>query len=131
MVIGRYIYAVGGTEKASVLSGINVVTGKILVFVICGMLSSLAGIILASRMGSAQATGGAEWTLPAIASAVIGGVSLSGGKGKIYGAIIGSALMGIINNILVLLHISSYWQTLISGLIVLGAVMIDSTRKNR
>lgn len=130
-IYGQHIYACGGNEEASLLSGLNVVRIRIMVFVMCGFFAGLAGVVLASRIGSAQATGGAQWTLPAIASAVIGGVSLSGGKGKIYGVIIGSALIGIISNILVLLHISAYWQSLISGFIVISAVTIDTFRKNR
>ena len=130
-VYGRNIYAVGGNERASILSGLNVDNVKIMVFVMCGLFAGFAGIVLSSRMGSAQATGGTQWPLPAIAAAVIGGFSLSGGKGKIYGVIIGSALLGIINNILVLLHVSPYWQSLISGFILIGAVAIDTIRKGR
>ena len=130
-VYGRFLYALGGNERASRLAGLNVDRLRILAFVFSGALAALAGILLAARMGSAQADGGASWPLPSIAAAVIGGVSLSGGKGKIYGVMLGAALLGIINNILVLLHISSYWQDLISGFIVLVAVSIDSSRKHR
>lgn len=130
-IYGRFIYAIGGNTTASKLSGLNVDKIKILVFILCDSLAALAGIILCSRMGYAQASNGENWPLPAIAAAVIGGVSLAGGKGKIYGVAIGAALLGIISNILVLLHISSYWQSLISGLIVIGAVSIDAVRKSR
>jgi len=130
-IYGRFIYAIGGNVIASKLSGLNVDRMKIIVFVLCDSLAALAGIILCSRMGYAQASNGENWPLPAIAAAVIGGVSLSGGKGKIYGVAIGAALLGIISNILVLLHISSYWQSLISGFIVIGAVSIDAIRKSR
>jgi ribose transport system permease protein len=126
---GRYLYAIGSNEKASRLAGLPTDWLTVAVFVICGTLAAFAGIVLASRMGSAQANAGADWPLPAIAAAVIGGVSLAGGKGKIYGVLIGAALLGIINNILVLLHVSAYWQGLISGLIVLAAVSVDAARK--
>ncbi|MBN1834315.1 MAG: ABC transporter permease [Spirochaetales bacterium] len=128
---GRFIYATGGNEKAARLSGLNVDRIRIMAFTICGALAAFAGVVLASRMGSAQANAGVEWPLPAIAAAVIGGVSLAGGKGTVYGVLIGAALLGVINNILVLLHISAYWQSLISGFIVLAAVSIDAVRKYR
>jgi len=128
-IYGRVLYAIGGSEKASTFAGIPVNNYKFAVFVICGALAGFAGIILDSRMGSAQATAGLDWTLPSVAAAVIGGVALSGGRGKIYGVIIGSALLGIINNILVLFKVSSYWQSLISGFILILAVTADSLRK--
>ena len=89
-------------------------------------LAGLAGIVLAARTGSSQANAGLSWTLPSVAAVVIGGVALSGGKGKIYGVIIGAALIGIIDNILALLKVSIYWQGLISGFILILAVSIDS-----
>jgi len=130
-IFGRQIYAKGCNQKASRLAGLNTDFITIVVFILSGALSAVGGIVLASRMGSAMANAGSTWALPSIAAAVIGGVSLAGGKGNIFGVLIGVALLGVINNILVLLHISSYWQRLISGLIVIGAVSIDAVRKYR
>ncbi len=128
-IVGRYLYAIGGNEKASILAGLNSSNLRLLSYVICGTLAGFAGVVLASRMGTAQAEAGVPWTLPTVAAAVIGGVSLFGGKGKIYGVFIGSAIMGIINNVLVLMRISPYWQSLISGFILLLAVSVDAIRK--
>ena len=128
-IYGRTFYAIGGNEKASTFAGIPVNKYKFTAFVICGALAGFAGIVLDARVGSAQATAGLDWTLPTVAAAVIGGVALSGGRGKIYGVIIGSALLGIINNILVLFKVSSYWQSLISGFVLILAVTADSLRK--
>lgn len=130
-IYGRFLYAIGGNEKSSFIAGLNVSRYKIFAYVLCGALAGFAGIVLASRMGSAQAKAGLDWTLPSVAAAVIGGVSLYGGKGRIFGVVIGSALLGIINNILVLLHVSSYWQSLISGFILILAVAYDSYRRGR
>jgi len=128
-IYGRYLYAIGGNEKSSILAGLNVSNLKMLSYAICGTLTGFAGVVLASRMGTAQAHAGVTWTLPTVAAAVIGGVALFGGKGKIYGVLVGSAILGIINNILVLMRISAYWQSLISGFILLLAVFIDAIRR--
>ena len=128
-VTGRYFYAIGGNEKASILAGLNASTLRMLSYTICGTLAGFAGVVLVSRMGTAQATAGVPWTLPTVAAAVIGGVSLFGGKGKIYGVIIGSAILGVIGNILVLMKVSAYWQSLISGFILIMAVSIDAIRR--
>ena len=128
---GRYFFAIGGSEKASFFAGLNITKYRILAYIICGSLSGLAGIVLASRMGSAQARAGMDWALPSVAAAVIGGVSMFGGQGKIWGVLIGSALLGIITNILVLARVSAYWQSLISGFILIIAVAVDSYRRGR
>mgnify|MGYP005844982891 CR=1 FL=1 len=128
-VLGRYLYAIGGNEKASILAGLNSSNLRMLSYTICGTLAGFAGVVLVSRMGTAQADAGTPWTLPTVAAAVIGGVSLFGGKGKIYGVIIGSAILGVISNILVLMKVSAYWQSLISGFILIMAVSIDAIRR--
>ncbi len=125
---GRYLYALGGSEKTSLFVGINVDLVKLSAYVIAGALAGFAGLILTSRMGTAQAGAADAWTLPSIAAAVIGGIMLGGGKGSIYGVIVGAALMGVIGNILVLFQISSYWQTLVTGFILIIAVAIDALR---
>ncbi len=125
---GRYLYALGGSEKTSLFVGINVDLVKLSAYVLAGALAGFAGLILTSRMGTAQAGAADAWTLPSIAAAVIGGIMLGGGKGSIYGVIVGAALMGVIGNILVLFQISSYWQTLVTGFILIIAVAIDALR---
>ena len=129
-IYGRYVYAIGGNERTSSFVGINVANIKLLNYIICGSLAAVAGIILAARLGTAQIGSADTWSLPSIAAAVIGGISLAGGKGKVFNVVIGAALLGIIGNILVSFRVSSYWQSLATGLILLIAVSIDSLKKN-
>jgi inositol transport system permease protein len=127
---GRHIYAIGGNEQAALISGLNVGRIKIGVYAIAGLLAGLAGLVLSSRIGSGQPGLGVGYELDAIASAVIGGTSLSGGVGTIWGTIIGALIIGVLNNGLDLLNVSAYWQTIIKGSIIVAAVIIDE-RKNR
>ncbi|TDT56504.1 ABC transporter permease [Fonticella tunisiensis] len=127
---GRYIYAIGGNAQAAVVSGINVRKYLVLVYTYAGLLSGLAGIVLASRLSAGQPTAGVSYELDAIASAVIGGTSLSGGVGTIPGTIIGALIMGVLNNGLDLLQVSAYWQQVLKGAIIVGAVLLDK-KKNR
>ncbi|MFN8439305.1 MAG: ABC transporter permease [Caldilineaceae bacterium] len=127
---GRHIYAIGGNEQAARISGLNVARIKIGVYTIAGLLSGLAGLVLTSRIGSGQAGLGVGYELDAIASAVIGGTSLSGGIGTIWGTMIGALIIGVLNNGLDLLNVSAYWQTIVKGSIIVIAVIIDE-RKNR
>ena len=127
---GRHIYAIGGNEQAALISGLNVGRIKIGVYTIAGLLSGLAGLVLSSRIGSGQAGLAVGYELDAIASAVIGGTSLSGGIGTIWGTIIGALIIGVLNNGLDLLNVSAYWQTIVKGSIIVIAVIIDE-RKNR
>ena len=127
---GRHIYAIGGNEQAALISGLNVGRIKIGVYTIAGLLAGLAGLVLSSRVGSGQPGLGVGYELDAIASAVIGGTSLSGGVGTIWGTIIGALIIGVLNNGLDLLNVSAYWQTIIKGSIIVAAVIIDE-RKNR
>jgi inositol transport system permease protein len=127
---GRHIYAVGGNEQAALISGLNVGRIKIGVYTIAGLLSGLAGLVLSSRVGSGQPGLGVGYELDAIAAAVIGGTSLSGGVGTIWGTIIGALIIGVLNNGLDLLNVSAYWQTIIKGSIIVVAVIVDE-RKNR
>lgn len=126
--LGRYIYALGGNEDATLLSGINVDKIKIYVYMISGLLASLAGLILTSRLSSAQPTAGSGYELDAIAAVVLGGTSLAGGYGNILSTIIGALIIGILNNALNLMDVSSYYQLMIKGLVILIAVLLD--RKN-
>jgi inositol transport system permease protein len=127
---GRHIYAIGGNEQAARISGLNVGRIKIGVYTIAGLLAGLAGLVLSSRIGSGQPGLGVGYELDAIASAVIGGTSLSGGIGTIWGTIVGALIIGVLNNGLDLLNVSAYWQTIVKGSIIVIAVIIDE-RKNR
>ncbi|WP_276675407.1 ribose ABC transporter permease [Caldibacillus debilis] len=122
---GRGVYAVGGNEEASRLSGLNVDRIKIGVYTISGLLSAFAGIILASRLNSAQPTAGISYELDAIAAVVIGGTSLSGGRGRIAGTLIGALIIGVLNNGLNLLNVSSFYQQVVKGGVILLAVLLD------
>lgn len=123
--IGRYVYAVGGNENAARASGIAVHKVKIFAYVICSGLAGLAGVILASRITTGQPNAGIAYELDAIAAVVIGGTSLAGGVGKVTGTLIGALMIGVINNGLDLLNISSYYQQIIKGVIIISAVLID------
>jgi inositol transport system permease protein len=127
---GRHIYAIGGNEQAALISGLNVGRIKIAVYSIAGLLAGLAGLVLSSRVGSGQPGLAVGIELDAIAAAVIGGTSLSGGIGTIWGTIIGALIIGVLNNGLDLLNVSAYWQTIVKGSIIVIAVIIDE-RKNR
>jgi ribose transport system permease protein len=124
---GRYIYAIGGNENASRLSGININKIKIAVYTIAGGLAAIGGIIVTSRLDSAQPNAGITYELDAIAAVVIGGTSLSGGKGSIMGTVLGAIIIGVLNNGLVLLNVSPFWQQVVKGFVILLAVIIDKT----
>ena len=126
---GRYVYALGGNESATKLSGINVDRIKIGVYSICGLLSALAGIIITSRLSSAQPTAGMGYELDAIAAVVVGGTSLAGGRGYIMGTLIGALIIGVLNNALNLLDVSSYFQMIVKAVVILLAVLVDNKNK--
>ncbi|WP_026486585.1 ABC transporter permease [Caldanaerobius polysaccharolyticus] len=121
----RQVYFVGSNEKAAYLSGINVNYTKMLVYTISATLSGIAGIVTLARFGVATPTVGTGAELRAIAGAVIGGASLTGGVGTIWGALLGILLVGLVNNALVLMNVSVYWQSLVTGIVLIAAVMID------
>jgi ribose transport system permease protein len=122
---GRKTYAIGGNEEASILSGIKVDRVKIWIYSLTGMLSALAGIILTSRLNSAQPTAGVTYELDAIAAVVLGGTSLAGGRGWIFGTLIGALIIGVLNNGLNLLDVSSFFQQVVKGGVILLAVLLD------
>ena len=124
--MGRYIYALGGNEAATRLSGINVDRVKIAVYALCGLLAALAGLIVTSRLSSAQPTAGTGYELDAIAAVVLGGTSLAGGKGRIMGTLIGALIIGFLNNALNLLDVSSYYQMIAKAVVILLAVLVDN-----
>lgn len=122
---GRKTYAIGGNEKASIVSGIKVPRVKIMIYSLAGALSALAGAILTSRLNSAQPTAGTSYELDAIAAVVLGGTSLSGGRGRIVGTLIGALIIGTLNNGLNLLGVSSFYQMVVKGIVIVIAVLID------
>lgn len=128
---GRHVYAVGGNPEAARLNGLNVAAIVTSVYVIVGVLSGLAGFLQSARLGAAEATAGSGYELRVIASVVIGGASLSGGRGGIGGTIIGALLIGVLTNGLVIMHVSSYWQQVVIGLIIVAAVAFDTFAKAR
>jgi ribose transport system permease protein len=123
--LGRYIYAIGGNENAARLSGINVKKVKVIVYAISGALAAVGGILVTSRLDSAQPNAGITYELDAIAAVVIGGTSLSGGKGSVLGTVLGAVIIGVLNNGLVLLNVSPFWQQVVKGGVILLAVIID------
>ena len=128
---GRYLYALGGNEDASRLSGINTDKIKTLVYVVSGFASAIAGVIITSRIGSASPNAGTGFELDAIAAVVIGGTSLAGGEGTITGTLIFSLIIGVRNNGLNLMNVSPFYQSIVKGLVILIAVLLDKkSRKN-
>ena len=122
---GRYIYAVGGNEQASRLSGLDVDRIKRQIYTLAGGLSAVAGLIVTSRLDSAQPNAGTGYELDSIAAVVIGGTSLSGGRGSIWGTVVGCLIIGVLNSGLVLLDVSPFWQQVVKGVVILLAVAID------
>jgi ribose transport system permease protein len=128
-VFGRSIYAIGGNEEASRLSGVPVRFHKTCGYVVCGLTSGVAAIVLTARLNSAQPTAGIMYELDAIAATVIGGTSLFGGEGTLIGALIGALIMGVLRNGLNLLNVSSFVQQLVIGVVIIAAVLIDTALK--
>lgn len=127
-IFGRYIYAVGGSEEASVFVGIKVRKVKLIVYILAGSLTGLAAVIQTARLGAGMPTVGNGYELDAIASVIIGGASMSGGAGTIFGTLLGTAILGVLNNGLSLLDVDSYVMQVISGAVVILAVLIDTLR---
>jgi len=124
-VAGRRIYAIGGNENVAFLAGVPVRRYLVSVYVISGVLAALAGIVLTSRLGSAEPTAGTGYELDAITAVVLGGTSLFGGEGKITGTLVGALILGVIDNGLNLLNVNSFYQDAVKGLIILAAIMLD------
>lgn len=125
---GRKTYAIGGNEKASFISGIKTDAVKVKIYAISGFLATLAGLILTSRLNSAQPTAGTAYEMDAIAAVVLGGISMSGGKGSLAGTLVGALILGTLNNGLNMLGVSSFYQQIIKGIVILIAVLIDRKR---
>ncbi len=127
--IGRYIYATGSNEEATIYSGIKTSRVKLFVYSASGMMAALAGILITARLGSAQPTAGAGYELDAIAAVVLGGTSMAGGIGTIAGTAIGALIIGVLNNALNLMQVSSYYQDVAKGIVILAAVLLDRKQK--
>ena len=125
---GTYVYAVGGNRESAHLSGVPIKRVEILVYTLSGFLSAFAGVILCSRMFSGQPAAGVGYEMDAIAACVLGGISMSGGVGRISGTVIGAVVIGIISNGLNLMGVSSFWQLVVKGMIILVAILIDSQK---
>lgn len=130
-VFGRQIYAVGGNLNAAKLSGIKTKKAKFLVFINMGVMAALAGLIFAGRLNAATPQAGTLFELDAIAAAIIGGASFTGGVGRVFGAVIGALVMGVLNNGMSLMGIGIDWQQAIKGLVLLGAVIFDVLNKKK
>jgi ribose transport system permease protein len=129
--LGRYTFALGSNEEAARLSGVNVDAWKIAVYALAGAITGVAGLIIASRLNSAQPALGQGYELEAIAAVVIGGTSLAGGAGTILGTIIGAFIMGVLTNGLRILSVAQEWQTVVTGVIIILAVYADILRRKR
>jgi ribose transport system permease protein len=130
-ILGRYTFALGSNEEATRLSGVNVDNWKIAIYGVCGLFSGLAGVLIAARLNSAQPSLGQGYELDAIAAAVIGGTSLSGGEGTILGTVIGAFIISTLTNGLRILSVPQEWQIVITGAIVILAVYLDIARRRR
>ena len=123
--LGRFIYAVGGSEKAAAFAGLRVNNIKVWVYTLGGGLAAVAGLILTARLDAADPKAGLGYELDSIAAVVIGGTSLSGGRGSILGTVLGCLIIGVLNNGLVLMEVSPFWQQVIKGFVILAAVAMD------
>ena len=122
---GKSVYAIGGNEKAAYISGVKLNKVKIIIYSISSIMASISGLIITSRLSSAQPTAGASYEMDAIAAVVLGGTSLSGGKGRILGTLIGALIIGVLNNGLNIIGVSAFWQQVVKGVVILIAVLID------
>ncbi|BAP85023.1 ribose transport system permease protein [Paucilactobacillus hokkaidonensis JCM 18461] len=122
---GRKTYALGGNEKAAFVAGVNTKRLQILIYTIAGFLAAVAGMILTSQLASAQPDAGTGYEMDAIAAVVLGGTSLAGGKGKMFGTLVGALIIGVLNNGMNLLGISSFYQQIVKGIVILIAVLLD------
>jgi ribose transport system permease protein len=128
---GRYLYAIGGNERAAALSGVNVRRVKLLVYTLGGALAGVAGLLTTARLDSATPNAGLGYELDSIAAVVIGGTSLSGGRGSILGTVLGCLIIGVLQNGLVLLNISPFWQQVVKGAVIIVAVAIDNLSRRQ
>jgi ribose/xylose/arabinose/galactoside ABC-type transport system permease subunit len=128
-VFGRYVYSIGGNQEAARLSGINVDRIRILVFMLVGGLAAFGGILLASRLGSAQTTAGNQYPLNSIGACVLGGIAITGGIGNLFGSLIGVAIIGVLKSGLIMINMPSYYQWIANGIVLIVAVYLDTRRR--
>ena len=128
---GKYTYAIGGNEQAAFICGVNVDRHKIMVYAFAGLMTSIAAVVMTARVSAGQPSAGIMFELDAIASAVIGGTSLQGGLGTIGGTVVGTLIIAVMNNGLQLLGVSSYWQQILKGVIIITAVVLDTMRNRK
>jgi ribose transport system permease protein len=128
---GRYLFAVGGNERAALLTGLRVDRIKLWAYTLGGALAGVAGLIVTARLDSAQPNAGLGYELDSIAAVVIGGTSLSGGRGSILGTLLGCLIIGVLNNGLFLLNVSPFWQQVVKGCVILAAVAVDKMSARR
>lgn len=130
MKFGQYARAIGGNERAAIISGINIFKYKVLIYTYCGICCGFAGAVLAARVASGSPGAAEGYELDAIAGSVIGGTSMAGGVGSVWGVLIGSLIIGVMNSGLNMLGVSAYWQEIVKGIVIIVAVVMDE-RKNR
>ncbi len=127
--LGRHIYAVGGNEKAAALSGVKVNRVKMFVYMFSGFCAAIVGLVISSQLVASHPATGETFELNAIAAAVLGGTSMSGGRGRIGGTIVGAFVIGVLSDGLVMMGVSSFWQTVIKGLVIIAAVVVDQAQQ--
>ncbi len=130
-IFGRYVYSIGGNEEATRLSGIRVKKYKLMVYIISGFTAAASSMILTSRLMSGQPNSGIGFELDAIAAVVLGGTDMTGGRGHIFGTLLGALMLGVLNNGLNLMGVSPYMQRVVKGIIILGAIYISSTKEKK
>ncbi|NBZ87782.1 ABC transporter permease [Stagnihabitans tardus] len=126
--LGRYIYAVGGNERGAALSGVRVNRVKMAVYVFSGLCASIVGLIIASQLQASHPATGESFEMNAIAAAVLGGTSMSGGRGRVGGTLIGAFVIGILSDGLIMMGVSAFWQTVIKGVVIIAAVVVDQAQ---
>jgi ribose transport system permease protein len=129
--VGRHIFAVGGNKDAANLVGIRVARVTVLVYMISGTLSALAGVLMLARLASGQPTIGATWLMPSFAAPILGGAALSGGAGSVLGTLVGASIMTVIQNAIVMTGISVYWENVVVGLVLVAAIILDRVRTRK
>ncbi|MCL2864116.1 MAG: ABC transporter permease [Lachnospiraceae bacterium] len=130
-VFGRHIYAVGGNRHCAKIVGVKTERVELMVYCLSGFLAATAGVLMTCRLSSFQATIGSNWVMPSVTAAVLGGTSMIGGVGGVIGTVIGGLLSGVIANSITLLRVSSYWETIVTGGVVITAVLIDVLKGNK
>jgi len=126
---GRHIFAIGGNEQAASIVGVKINEVKVLVYTLCGLLSGLGGVLMTMRLASSDVRIGENWVMPSITAAILGGTSMSGGAGSIIGTVVGGLMMGVISSSITLTGVSSYWETIVTGGVILVAVAFDAIRQ--